>query len=184
MTKEQKRNKQLVERYPFLLPRNVFTDELPEDYDYSYIRGIGELPKGWEKLFLQMCEDIRQPLIDARQLETFRFMQIKEKYNCMECYNNGAPEAVHEIIDKYSIMAGYICTNCGRPATYKTQGYVASYCADCFKDSIKHERGEWIEPSTEYIVHGFKAGRCYTKTISFKHEWDNYINSLTEDNII
>jgi hypothetical protein len=63
MTKEQRQNKKLIKRYPFLLPRNVFTDEVPEEYDYSYIRGIGELPKGWEKLFLQMCEDIRTPLV-------------------------------------------------------------------------------------------------------------------------
>jgi hypothetical protein len=62
MTKEQ--NKKLVERYPFLLPRNVFTDELEEDYDYSYIFPL-EISPGWFELFLQLCEDIRQPLIDA-----------------------------------------------------------------------------------------------------------------------
>lgn len=180
-TPEQQRNKELVERYPFLLPRNVFTDELPEDYNYSYINGIGEIPPGWNKLFLQMCEDIRQPLIDANYLEKFRFTQIKEKYNRMECYNNGAPEKVHEIIDKYSMMAGYICTNCGKPATFETYGYVASYCDDCFKDFVRHERGEWIKPSTKYKVHGFKDGKRYTKTISFKREWNKYIKSLTED---
>jgi hypothetical protein len=179
MTNEQ--NKQLVERYPFLLPRNVFTDELPEDYDYSYINGIGEIPRGWEKLFLQMCEDIRQPLIDTGQLETFRFVQIKEKYNRLECYNNGAPEKVHEIIDKYTMMAGYICTNCGKPATFETRGYIASYCDDCFKDYARHYEGEWIKPSTEYKVHGFEDGKRYTKMISFKEEWDRYIKSLESE---
>lgn len=179
MTNEQ--NKQLVERYPFLLPRNVFTDELPEDYDYSYINGIGEIPRGWEKLFLQMCEDIRQPLIDAGQLETFRFVQIKEKYNRLECYNNGAPEKVHEIIDKYTMMAGYICTNCGKPATFETSGYIASYCDNCFKDYARHHEGEWIKPSTEYKVHGFEDGKRHTKMVSFKEEWDRYIKSLESE---
>ena len=48
-SKEQ--NKKLCERYPFLLPRNVFSDKLEKDYDYSYIKGIGEIPEGWSKLF-------------------------------------------------------------------------------------------------------------------------------------
>ena len=52
MTNEQ--IKQLVERYPFLLPRNVFTDELEEDYDYSYLFPL-EIPQGWFNLFFQLC---------------------------------------------------------------------------------------------------------------------------------
>ena len=181
MTVEQ--NKKLVECYPFLLPRNVWTDEISEDYDYSYVRGIGELPKGWEKLFLQMCEAIRQPLIDAGFLDKFRFTQIKEKYNYMECYNNGAPEKVHKIIDKYSVMASYICTICGKPATFETEGYIASYCDECFKDKVRHYPGEWIKPSTKYKVCGFKDGKSYRKTISFKREWNRYIKSLESTRI-
>ena len=30
-------NKELIEKYPFLQPRNVFTDKVSGDYDYSYI---------------------------------------------------------------------------------------------------------------------------------------------------
>jgi hypothetical protein len=44
LTKEQR--KKLTELYPFLIPRNVFTDEIPENYDYDYIRGEGEIPFG------------------------------------------------------------------------------------------------------------------------------------------
>lgn len=176
MTIEQ--NKKLIERYPYLLPRNVFTDELPEDYDYSYIRGIGEIPPGWEKLFLQMCEDIRQPLIDAGQLETFRFTQIKEKYNRLECYNNGGPDAVHDILDKYSMMASFICTRCGKPATFETNGYIASYCDDCWKDSVRHQPGEWIKFKSTYIVRGWANGGWYERLVSFEDEWNRYIKSL------
>jgi hypothetical protein len=82
---EKTKVKVLVERYPYLLPRNVWNDKVPEDYDYTYIMGIDTIPKGWQKLFLQMCEDIRQPLIDADYLDKFRFSQIKEKYNGLCC---------------------------------------------------------------------------------------------------
>ena len=130
-------NKMLCERYPFLLPRNLWTDEVNEDYDYSYIRGIEELPIGWRKLFLQMCEDIRQPLIDADYLDKFRFSQIKEKYNRMCCYNFGAPEHVYDIIMKYEYISQFICQRCGKPATYETTGWYTSYCDECIEDVCK-----------------------------------------------
>ena len=172
MTQEE--IKQLVERYPYLLPRNVWTDRVPEDYNYTYMIGL-ELPDGWRKLFFQMCEDIRQPLIDTDYLNEFRFSQVKEKYNRMECYNFGAPEVVQEIIDKYSVMAGYVCTRCGKPATCETQGYFASFCDDCWKDAARHEHIEWIKFKPYYSVMGFANGERYEKTISFEDEWNRYL---------
>jgi hypothetical protein len=177
MTREEIKN--LVERYPYLLPRNVWTDKVPEDYDYTYIRGL-ELPKGWYKLFLQLCEDIRQPLIEAGYLDKFRFSQIKEKYNRMECYNFGAPEAVQDIIDKYSVMAKYVCTVCGKPAVYETSGYIASYCDYCWRDLARHENGDWLRFKPQYKISGWKNGEAYEKTISFEDEWNSYLASLEE----
>jgi hypothetical protein len=178
LTPTQQRNKALVERYPYLLPRNVWTDKVSDDYDYSYIKGL-ELPKGWIRLFLQLCEDIRQPLIDAGYLEKFRFTQIKEKFNRMECYNFGAPEAVHDIIMKYSVMAGYVCTVCGKPATYETSGYIASFCDDCWKDFARHERGEFIEFKPWFKVERrMPNGEEFERIISFEDEWNRYLQSL------
>jgi hypothetical protein len=177
MTREEIKN--LVERYPYLLPRNVWTDKVPEDYNYTYIRGL-ELPKGWYKLFFQLCEDIRQPLIDAGYLEKFRFSQIKEKYNRMECYNFGAPDEVHEIIDKYSVMAKYVCTVCGKPAVYETSGYIASYCDYCWRDLARHEKGDWLHFKPQYKITGWKNGETYEKTISFEDEWNRYLENLGE----
>jgi hypothetical protein len=177
MTREEIKN--LVERYPYLLSRNVWTDKVPEDYNYTYIRGL-ELPKGWYKLFFQLCEDIRQPLIDAGYLEKFRFSQIKEKYNRMECYNFGAPDEVHEIIDKYSVMAKYVCTVCGKPAVYETSGYIASYCDYCWRDLARHEKGDWLHFKSQYKITGWKNGETYEKTISFEDEWNRYLENLGE----
>ena len=175
-------NKVLVERYPFLLPRNVWTDKVPEDYDYSYIRGV-EIPEGWKKLFFQMCEDIRQPLIEAGYLEKFRFSQIKEKYNTMRLYHCGAPETVEEILHKYENMASYICTRCGQPAAIESQGYIASYCDKCWERVGKYYRGEPIEFRTSYTVTGFKDGEKYTKTVSFEDEWNRYLEVIEEGEV-
>ncbi len=178
-TKEE--NKKLIKRYPFLQPRNVWTDKIPEDYDYDHIRGgTHELPDGWVGLFLQMCEDIREPLIKANYLDKFRFTQIKEKFNHMRCYNNGASEEVLEIIQKYEVMSRYICTKCGKPAVYETSGYIESYCVDCWKDISRHEEGEFIECKTSYKVEGYKNGEHYEKNVSFEDEWNRYIKSLDD----
>lgn len=137
MTKEE--NKALIERMPYLMPRNVFTDEVVDNYDYEYIRGEYELPDGWLRLFLQMCEDIREPLIKADHLSSFRFSQIKEKWGRMECYNFGAPQTVHDIIDDYRYVSKFICCVCGKPATKQTCCWVESYCDNCFKGSTQQD---------------------------------------------
>ena len=175
-------NKALVERYPFLLPRNVWTDKVPEDYDYSYIRGIHEIPEGWKKLFFQMCEDIRQPLIDANYLDQFRFTQIKEKYNTLRLYHYGAPTEVNEILHRYTIMASYVCTCCGRPADVETNNYVVSYCNDCW-NKISEQYCDTIKP-IEFVPHytiiGYEKGEKRTKTVSFKDEWNRYLELIGE----
>ena len=97
---EKSINKELIKNMPYLQPRNVWTDEIPKDYDYEYIRGEHELPEGWFSLFLDMCKDIRKPLEKSSYLNKFRFTQIKEKYGSLRVYNNGCPEEVHDIFLK------------------------------------------------------------------------------------
>ena len=171
MTKEQEQIKATVERYPYLLPRNVWTGKVSEDYNYDYIIGLA-IPSGWYKLFMQLCEDIRQPLIDAGFLEEFRFSQVKEKFNRLECYNFGAPEIVQDIIDKYSVMSQYVCIICGEPAIYETSSYIASYCENCWKEFTQSEKAKAIEFKPEYKVTGWQNGEKYEKVISFEEEWN------------
>lgn len=169
--------KELTARYPYLIPRNIWTDKEVENY--TYVRGEHELPQGWFNLFLQMCEDIRQPLIDAGYFDKFRFTQIKEKYNTMRCYNFGAPEAVRKIIQKYEIMSQYICTRCGKVADYETSGYIESFCADCWKNFIQQDAGELITPKTYfYVEQGTSDGKWLRKRVSFKREWNKYLKKL------
>jgi DNA-directed RNA polymerase subunit RPC12/RpoP len=177
LTPEQQKNKELVERYPYLLPRNVWTGKVADDYNYEYTLYV-EIPRGWEKLFMQLCEDIRQPLIDAGYLDKFRFSQVKEKYNRLECYNFGAPEAVQEIINKYSVMAGYVCTICGKPATFETNSYIASFCGDCQKEFVLHDSGEQIKFKPTFKVTRYSNGVESEKIVSFEEEWNRYLQSL------
>ena len=45
-------NKALIEHFPYLQPRSLWTDEIAPDYSYDHIRGQWELPDGWGRLFL------------------------------------------------------------------------------------------------------------------------------------
>lgn len=174
--------KQLVEKYPFLLPRNIFTDKLPDDYDYTYIKYL-EIPKGWNKLFLQLCEDIRQPLIDEGYLDNFRLTQVKEKFNELRVYHTGAPDVVEDIIRKYEVMAKYVCSHCGRPADYETcECYIESFCSNCCcKERLAHNCGS-IKPiifKDSFVLTQYDKTLKKTETnISFRDEWERYIKNL------
>lgn len=141
---EVEQNKELILRYPFLLPRNVWTDKVDDDYDYSRTR-LDEVEEGWKELFLQMCEDIREPLIKADYLEKFRFSQIKEKYGTLRAYNFGAPKEVHDIISKYERLSGETCIKCGAAATKISTGWISPYCDNCAEKISKYERFVDIE---------------------------------------
>jgi len=155
-------NKALVERYPFLLPRNLMDDQVVENYDYEYTE-LDNMPEGWRKNFgQQMCEEIRQALLEAQEqdpeggyeeslistnynsdriipyLEGFRIEEIKEKYGFLRFYCSPAPQKVFDIIDKYEKMSAKICIRCGKPAEYVSTGWISPWCSEC-KEEIEKE---------------------------------------------
>lgn len=127
-------NKRLCERYPFLIPRNVFTGEVIEDFDYSYTE-LDCMPEGWRIAFgEQMCEEIREALIEDNFLDEYRVVQIKEKYGGLRWYSGPAPEKVHDIVSKYEGLSERTCIVCGKPATKISTGWISPFC-DCVDNS-------------------------------------------------
>lgn len=158
--------------YPFLIPRYA-DGEIDEAYSDEHVPF--EIPHGWYKLFFQMCSDIKPILENDRALYDFYFIQVKEKYNRLICYYNNAPKEVEDIISKYETMAQYVCVNCGKPATFETTGYIASYCDDCFKDYARHDKGEWIKFEPQYVKTTWKNGYKQGEIISYEEEWNRYV---------
>ena len=106
MQSNKESNQKLIERFPFLMPRNRWTGEVPEDYDYSYTE-LDSMPDGWRKAFgEQMCEDIREELVRAEYLDQYRITQIKEKYGTLCWYDFGCTERMlRDIIPKYEHLS-------------------------------------------------------------------------------
>jgi len=145
MTVEE-RNKALCDKYPWLYPRNVWTDEKVEDYDYSYTL-LDQMPTGWRLAFgEQMCEELRKVLAKANYEKDYRVVQIKEKYGELRWYDNGAPvtifDEIQKIIGKYSNLSQKICICCGKPATRISLGWISPWCDEC---SPKNEKTISIE---------------------------------------
>lgn len=159
MNKRQKkkqikmRNKKIVERYPWLLPRSVFTDKLPKDYDYSYSLAYC-FPDGWRKsFFTEMHEEIREELIRCNYLDKFRVLQIKEKYARLCYYTNGIPRdcRVDEIIRKYEHISQYICIDCGKcDVPVIDDGWLTPICEKCYNKRQEHQRKQYESIGIKY----------------------------------
>lgn len=145
--KQRRSNKALCKRYPFLIPRNVFSDQIswemdwkPKEKKYSYTLA-DDFPRGWWKAFgLMLCEELREELLKFNYLKKYRFVQIKEKYGALRAYDNGAPKGcnVPDIIGKYSTLSENICIICGFPdVPMIDEGWISPECFDCFYKRYK-----------------------------------------------
>ena len=141
---EAKLNKDLCERFPFLFPYSALkesedddllprTDYVDLDFDYSYTM-FDFVPKGWEALFMNMCEDIRMAIQGTAEFNTFRFIDIKEKYGMLRIAATGGNEKTDSLIDQCEKASKGVCVNCGKPATRISKGWICPYCDDCIGD--------------------------------------------------
>ena len=130
-------NKKLCAKYPFLIPWNrmsgqLLTESDPE-YDYEFTE-LDSMPDGWRKAFgLQMCDELRDALIECGDIDRWRIVQLKEKYGGLRLYDNGykSGSKVPDIISKYENISLRTCIICGEPATRITTGWISPFCDKC-----------------------------------------------------
>ena len=150
MTKDNiENNKELIEKFPFLLPHNRWTNKVSNDYDYSYTE-LDAMPHGWRKAFgLQMCEEILSVLKeDDDLLEKYRILQIKEKWGSLRWYDNFTTDGLSKVIDKYKELSMRTCIDCGEPATKISMGWISPYCDSCANKLEEYD--EHFMPIEEY----------------------------------
>ena len=148
MPSKEEINKQLIEKYPFLMPHNRWTDKVPENFDYSYTE-LDAMPDGWRIAFgEQMCEEIKEELIKANYLDKYRITDIKEKFGVLRWYDFGHTEKISkEIIPKYAKLSALTCIHCGKPATVVSTGWISPYCDDCAEPIKRYEK---LKPIAEW----------------------------------
>lgn len=144
-------------KYPFYKSRNVWTDK-PCGYSFTWYDCI---PKGWRIAFgKQLSEDLRKQLKKDKQLHTFRFSQIKEKWGKLCLYNFGCSEECWKIIYKYEDLSKKYCIYCGKPVTHKTTGYVLYLCKDCCKKEVDPDNIDDYKLKKPLTKYDFELDSC------------------------
>ena len=124
-------NKQMIEYFPFLLPRNRWTGLVSSGYDYSY-NEMYAMPHGWAVAFgYEMLCELREELLTHGFLYDYRITDIKEKYGTLRWYDAGITEKGFEIVRKYCSMSAHVCQECGKSATHMTRGWISYFCKKC-----------------------------------------------------
>lgn len=134
-------NKELIEKYPWLQIRNVWTGELvePEDYEFTW---LDDLPNGWRKAFgLQMVKELDKILRKANYQNEYRITQIKEKYGGLRWYDNGVPKTIFKKyckwLAKYEKLSEHTCLVCGKPGEIDcTQYWLIPLCDKHRKEEL------------------------------------------------
>lgn len=125
-------NKELIERYPFLLPWSRRTGKIVADYDYVTTE-LDAMPDGWRIAFGEdICKEIMGKLVQNDCVDKYRITQIKEKYGELHRYSQGGTERIHrEIVPKYENLSRRICIQCGQPASRVSTGWILPWCQTC-----------------------------------------------------
>lgn len=156
------RNKKLIQRYPFLLPRHWKDGKVSRQFDYSYTE-YDYIMSGWKKAFgKQLLEDLRTACLKTDFLDKLYFLEIKEKYGQLRLYTNTAPKEVKEVIDKYEFISQYVCINCGNPhaCIVDMDGWYLPLCENCWnknnkqreKGGYKNKNKSWSEVSKDQQI--------------------------------
>lgn len=136
-------NKKLLKQYPWLQPRNRFTDELiPNDDNHTE---LDEMPEGWRIAFAdEMCKEIHEVLLKTNSVDSYRVLQVKEKYGSLCWYHAFAPDELEPIINKYEEISKKTCIVCGRPATKIHKNWIGPLCDECVKKALKNLEKQFI----------------------------------------
>ena len=132
-------NKNLLEKYPWLTPYNVWTGKLNEDYDYNHT-WADDIPDGWRLAFGdQMLEELSQLLKKYNIEKDYFIVQIKEKFGGLRWYDNGFSEKgskeYFNWLHKYEKLSFKTCIKCGKPATRISKGWIMPFCNDCINEN-------------------------------------------------
>ena len=140
--KLQMRNKRLIKKYYWLIPRNVWTDQIPKDYDYTWI-DWWDFDSGWGKAFgWQYLKEVGDAINKSGQ-KHFRIWEIKEKFGQLRVYTSGTTREVHDIIDKYEKISENVCYHCGKEAPMTDDGWMLPKCFKCFCKFYRRREQNW-----------------------------------------
>ena len=162
------RNYFFCKKYPFW--------KLTNTYSHTWYDNI---PEGWQKAFgKQLSNDIKKagmPFIKKGKKweQLLSWEQIKEKYGEL-CLYASASKEIMKVLEKYELLSIGYCIYCGKPARYKTNGWIEYYCEKCLEkdyrryDKYTDEELEVIKKENRLTKKDIPAVYVYNKALSGK----------------
>lgn len=95
---------------------------------------------GWNKAFgKQYLKGLKKQLKKDKMLYSWRIMDIKEKWGCLNLYCNYGSEELYSLISVYEDISWNTCIKCGKPATHTSKGWISPYCEECVNKDDKYK---------------------------------------------
>lgn len=129
----QRINYELCNKYPILVPRNVYTGNTVTGYDYSYTM-LDFIPYGWKVAFGEAwARDIQEAINISLQdkKDDIFILQLKEKYGILTQYFSEYTDELDSVIDKYEELSKKTCIKCGKLRENVIANKNLLYCNDC-----------------------------------------------------
>lgn len=122
-------------QYPFYKCYSLITDEFL-GYEFTW---YDDIPEGWQKAFgRQLSKDLKKALKKAKELRSFRFLDIKEKWGSLRMYAFSNQE-VYKVFDSYGLLSSYYCMICGEQIKEHDPSGICQNCRKkFFKSNVSH----------------------------------------------
>lgn len=83
--------------------------------------------KGWSTLI-----DLAYRLFER---ENVKVLQVKEKYGSLRLYCGQATLFTLGYISALEDVSRYVCEECGKPGTLRTDGWYKTLCDECYEEN-------------------------------------------------
>jgi len=196
--KTREKNKELIKRYPFLMPYAYINDgQGMEKYNYEFTM-LDDMPYGWRRAFAPLLlEELKAALEEDGLLETYRIDQIKEKWGSLHWYHRNFNDKADLIIDKYSEISEHVCAYCGKPdVSICKVGWVFPCCKECweknsgrvntiqYEEAVDKASGNEIKESFAYRIYpNFVIVDISDTVKKVRERWKKLESDEIEDNL-
>ncbi len=125
----------LKPKYEWLKITNCWDDEYVLDDDGLFLSWAENIPEGWYAAFGEkMIDELNEILVKYNFVDEYKIIQIKEKFGKLRWYDNGVPEQAYDEycvwLDKYEMLSGQFCIDCGKTAEIVKNWWILPLCED------------------------------------------------------
>jgi len=104
--------------------------------------GFETMP-GWNSIIYDMSIKLEALImaLPESERESYRAVQVKEKYGTLRCYMSAETDEMQAVIDEAEEKSAVTCEYCGKAGTLRTKGWHFTLCDKCDREWL------WRKPA-------------------------------------